>query len=145
MGLTLSTLGCSDAFNAGPLEYVESDALTTDIPGKPNLAGKLTLQAKVRQGLAGLYGENPQRIKVPEGAPLLAGGIYLANYRLDGAGEDARIKRIYRPLPDARPIFHASGRRVRALSPQLPPLSRSLRRRRRTDLPILVSGSPRLS
>jgi mono/diheme cytochrome c family protein len=105
MGLTLSTLGCSDAFNAGPLEYVESDALTKDLAGKANLAGKLALQAKVRQGLAGLYGENPQRIKVPEGAPLLAGGIYLANYRLDGQGEDTRIKRIYRPLPDGSPDF----------------------------------------
>jgi mono/diheme cytochrome c family protein len=105
MGLTLSTLGCTDAFNAGPLEYVESDALTKDLPGKANLAGKPVLQAKVRQGLASLYGDNPQRIKVPDGAPLLDGGIYLANYRLEGEGEDARIKRIYRPLPDGTPDF----------------------------------------
>jgi mono/diheme cytochrome c family protein len=105
LGLTLSTLGCSDAFNAGPLEYVESEALTTDLPGKANLAGKSALQAKVRQGLAGLFGENPQRIKVPEGAPLLDGGIYLANYRLVGEGEDARPKPIYRPLPDGSPDF----------------------------------------
>jgi mono/diheme cytochrome c family protein len=105
MGLTLSTLGCSDAFNAGPLEYVESDALTKEIPGKANLAGKPVFQAKVRQALANLYGENPQRIKVPDGAPLLDGGIYLANYRLVGEGEDARPKRIYRPLPDGTPDF----------------------------------------
>jgi mono/diheme cytochrome c family protein len=105
MGVTLATLGCSDAFNAGPLEYVESEALTKDIPGKANLAGKLTLQAKVRQGLINLYGENPQRIKVPEGAPLLAGGIYLGNYVLVGAGEESRVKRIYRPLPDGSPDY----------------------------------------
>jgi mono/diheme cytochrome c family protein len=105
LGLTLSTSGCSDAFNAGPLEYVESEALTKDLPGKANLAGKLALQAKVRKGLIGLYGENPQKIKVPEGMPILAGGIYLANYRMEGAGEDVRVKRIYRPLPDGSPDF----------------------------------------
>jgi mono/diheme cytochrome c family protein len=103
LGLTLSTLGCSDVFNAGPLQYVESEALTKDLPGKANLAGKPVLQAKVRQGLAGLFGDNPQRIKVPEGAPLLDGGIYLANYRLVGEGEDARAKLICRDMPDGTP------------------------------------------
>jgi mono/diheme cytochrome c family protein len=105
MGLTLSTLGCSDAFNAGPLKYVERDALTKELPGKANLAAKPALQAEVRQALASLYGENPQRINVPDGAPLLDGGIYLANYRLVGEGENARPKRIYRPLPDGTPDF----------------------------------------
>jgi len=105
MGLTLSTLGCSDRFNAGPLEYVESDALTKDLPGKANLFGKPELQAKVRQGLVDLYGKDPQDIKVPEGAPLLDGGIYLANYRREGEGKDAPKKRIYRPLPDGTPDF----------------------------------------
>jgi mono/diheme cytochrome c family protein len=105
MGLAVSSIGCSDAFNTGPIEYIEADALTRDLPGKANLAGKPALQAKVRQGLAMLYGENPQQIKVPDGAPLLAGGIYLANYRQEGEGEDIRIKRIFRPLPDGSPDF----------------------------------------
>jgi mono/diheme cytochrome c family protein len=105
LGLVLSTSGCSDAFNAGPIEYVESDALTKDLAGKANLAGKPALQAKVRQGLIKLYGENPKRITVPEGAPLLEGGIYLANYRAEGASKDSPFKRIYRPMPDGTPDF----------------------------------------
>ena len=46
--LTLSLTGCSDAFNAGPLEYVENEALTKEVKGKANLA-KPVLQDKVRK------------------------------------------------------------------------------------------------
>ena len=146
MGLALSTLGCSDAFNAGPLEYVESEALTKDIPGKANLAGKPTLQAKVRQGLISLFGENPQRIKVPEGAPLLAGGIYLANYRPGRRGrgrpDQANLSSPTRRFPR---FLASSGGGLRDLPPELPPLPRRIRCRRRTDRPVLVSSAPRLS
>ena len=72
--------------------YVENDALTKEIKGKSNLAGKLKLQDKVRIALARLYGESPTKIKVPEGmGGLVAGGYRLANYRQVGEGANARI------------------------------------------------------
>jgi mono/diheme cytochrome c family protein len=100
IGLAVSAEGCSDSFNTGPIQYVEAEALTKDIPGKANLAGKTALQAKVREALATLYGESPEKIKVPEGAPLTEGGIYLASYVQEGEGEYAKISRIYRAAPD---------------------------------------------
>ncbi len=105
MGLTLPTLGCSDAFNAGPLEYVESEALTKDIPGKANLAGKPMLQAKVRQGLINLFGENPQRIKVPEGRPTACGRDLLGELSPGrrGRGRPDQAESIV-PFLTARPI-----------------------------------------
>jgi mono/diheme cytochrome c family protein len=99
-----SSSGCSDSFNAGPLAYVDNEALTKDT-GKTNLAGKLVLQAKVRAGLARLFGTSPQHIRVPEGSGLPSGGIYLANYMQEGEGESAMIKRIYRPLVDGSPDY----------------------------------------
>ena len=73
--------GCSDRFLAGPMHYVESDALTKDIKGKTNLAGKPKLQDKVRMALAKLFGDSPAD-PVPEGMGVLLdrGGAYLANY-----------------------------------------------------------------
>jgi len=86
--------GCSDRFLAGPLQYVESPTLTQDIKGKPNLADRPRLQDKVRKSLVRLYGESPQRIRVPEGlGELMAGGLRLANYRQSGEGPGARISR----------------------------------------------------
>jgi mono/diheme cytochrome c family protein len=87
--------GCSDRFLAGPLRYEESDALTKDLKGKTNLAGKTRLQDKVRNGLANLFGENPKKIKVPDGMGVLltGGGARLANYQLVGEGANAKIKR----------------------------------------------------
>jgi mono/diheme cytochrome c family protein len=92
--LAIATAGCSDAFNAGPLRYVEADALTKDLGNKANLHGKPNLQNKVRQALAQLYGPNPQEIHVPEGSGLTNGGIYLANLVREGSGEGATTKRI---------------------------------------------------
>ncbi len=102
-GLVLTSSGCSDTFNAGPLEYVSAVTLTQDVPGKTNLAGKQPLQDKVRAALAGLFGDSPQRIRVPEGSGLPGGGIYLASYKLEGDGANARRKRIYRPRADGTP------------------------------------------
>jgi mono/diheme cytochrome c family protein len=93
-GLAIATSGCSDAINAGPLQYVEAEALTKDLGAKANLHGKPNLQNKVRQGLANLYGPDPQHIQVPAGSPLINGGIYLANKIRDGEGEGAPVKRI---------------------------------------------------
>ena len=59
--LAISTAGCSDALNAGPLEYVDNAALTKDLgPNKANLADKPNLQKAVRDALAELYGPTPQ-------------------------------------------------------------------------------------
>jgi mono/diheme cytochrome c family protein len=93
--LALPLYGCSDALNAGPLEYVANDALTKDVEGKPNLAGKPAFQQKVRAALTRLFGESPQRIKVPEGSGLPEGGLYLASYMQEGEGPSARYVRLY--------------------------------------------------
>ena len=81
--LTLTVTGCSDAWNAGPMQYVESESLTKDV-GKANLAGKPALQDKVRKGLASLFGDSPQQIRVPEGSGLTSGGLYLGNLLQEG-------------------------------------------------------------
>jgi mono/diheme cytochrome c family protein len=93
--ILLSAPGCSDRFLAGPLHYEESEALTKDLKGKSNLAGKARLQDKVRKALSDLYGDNPRSIKVPEGMGTLltGGGARLANYQLVGEGVDAKPKR----------------------------------------------------
>src|SRR3954453_7448940 len=76
--------------------YEENDALTKEVKGKSNLAGKPKLQDKVRIALARLYGDSPTRIKVPEGmgALLTKGGAYLGNYLQQGEGAGARIRPI---------------------------------------------------
>jgi mono/diheme cytochrome c family protein len=78
--------GCSDRFLAGPLQYIDNEALTKDLKGRNNLAGKPRLQDKVRTGLAKLFGDNPQKIIVPEGMGFLltAAGARLANYQQVG-------------------------------------------------------------
>jgi len=93
--LTLSLTGCSDAFNAGPLQYVDNEALTKDVKGKANLAGKPALQARVREALAQQFGDSPQWIKVPEGSGLREGGLYLATYMQKGEGPQAEFYRLY--------------------------------------------------
>ena len=80
LSLIMTVTGCTDSFLAGPIAYTESKALTQEVKGKPNLAGKPNLQQKVRAALAQIFGDNPQSIKVPEGSGLPNGGIRLANY-----------------------------------------------------------------
>jgi mono/diheme cytochrome c family protein len=92
--LAMVASGCSDAINAGPLQYVEADALTKDLGNKANLHDKPNLQNKVRKALADLYGPDPQHISVPAGSPLINGGIYLASRKLVGEGAGAVTKRI---------------------------------------------------
>jgi mono/diheme cytochrome c family protein len=101
--LTLTVTGCSDAWNAGSMEYVESDSLTKDV-GKANLAGKPVLQDKVRKGLASLFGDSPQHIRVPEGSGLTAGGLYLGNLLQEGEGADAKIYTIYDSRTVSAPV-----------------------------------------
>lgn len=105
--LAIATAGCSDSFNAGPLQYVEADALTKDLGNKTNLHGKPKLQAKVRQALVQLYGPDPQKIRVPVGAPLLYGGRYLANHIKEGEGDNVPVRRVFQGEdlndPDLKP------------------------------------------
>ena len=100
--------GCSDSFNAGPLQYVEADALTKDLGTKTNLHDKFKLQAKVRQALVQLYGPDPQHMRVPVGAPLLYGGRYLANHIQEGEGANATVG----------PAFQGEDRNDPNLKPQ---------------------------
>jgi mono/diheme cytochrome c family protein len=93
--ITLTVTGCSDAWNAGPLQYVDNDALTHDLKDKANLAGKPVLQDAVRKSLARLFGEAPNRIRVPEGSGLVEGGLLLGNYIQEGDGSSAKLYPLY--------------------------------------------------
>jgi mono/diheme cytochrome c family protein len=104
--LAIVTSGCSDAINAGPLQYVEAPALTQDLgPTQGNLKDKPKLQEKVHKALEDLYGPDPQHIRIPQGMPLTIGGIYLANYQVVGEGDGAKTKPIFQGerLEDATP------------------------------------------
>jgi len=107
--LALSLSGCSDAFNAGRLEYVESEALTKDVKGKANLAASPVLRTKVRKALATLYGDSPQHIKVPPGTGLPVGGLYLASYVQEGEGAQAKYLRLYEDKAINSPTRVARG------------------------------------
>jgi mono/diheme cytochrome c family protein len=104
VGLALGLTGCSDAFNAGPLRYVESPRLATELKERPKL------QTKIRGGLATLYGNQPQDIRVPSGSGLRLGGIYLANFAL----VDEKGSRVVVPIRNS--VLDTSGKSV--TSPQ---------------------------
>jgi mono/diheme cytochrome c family protein len=94
--LAIVTSGCSDAINAGPIQYVEAPALTLDLgPTQGNLKDKPKLQEKVRKALEDLYGPDPQHIRIPQGMPITNGGVYLANYKVEGEGDKAKEKPIF--------------------------------------------------
>lgn len=96
VSLALSLSGCSDAFFAGELEYVENEALTKELKGgKANLAKSPILQEKVRKALKRLYGDSPQHIKVPAGSGLPLGGLYLASHMQVGEGAQVKYARLY--------------------------------------------------
>jgi len=116
--LALPLSGCSDALNAGRLEYVDNEALTKPVEGKSNLAGKPVLQAGVRRALARLFGDSPQWIKVPEGSGLTLGGLYLATYMQKGEGPQAKLYRLYQdPLTNAPSEFSGSDHPDARLQP----------------------------
>ncbi|MGE3817808.1 MAG: cytochrome c [Isosphaeraceae bacterium] len=97
--LSLALTGCSDSFFSGPLTYVESDRLAIDLKDKPQLA------EQVRQGLADLYGPNPQHVKVPVGSGLPGGGVRLANYLDTGGGDFTQFKPIkVQNYTDGQPV-----------------------------------------
>ena len=106
LGLFFSVAGCSDSYLAGPIVYTESKAITQEVKGKPNLAGKPKLQQKVRDALAKVYGDSPQVIKVPEGSGLPNGGLRLANYIQTDKG---RIPNLTRETPDGEATQQEGG------------------------------------
>ena len=71
--------GCAGEFEAYPLSYSKSK-LVTEIKDPEK-------QSAVVRALAELYGPTPREIKVPEGLGLRNGGIYLANYLINGEGD----------------------------------------------------------
>jgi mono/diheme cytochrome c family protein len=104
-GLALGLAGCGDAFNAGPLRYVESPRLAADLKERPKL------QAKVKKALVELYGNDPRDIRVPPGTGLRRGGIYLANYVM------VDEKGVKKPKPMVRevPVPDKAGKTHRVL------------------------------
>jgi len=98
--LALPLGGCSDALNAGRLEYVDNEALTKVKP---------VLQPGVRKALARLFGDSPQQIKVPDGSGLTLGGLYLASHMQEGEGPQAKFYRLYQdPLTNVPSKFSGS-------------------------------------
>ncbi|GAC1475927.1 MAG: hypothetical protein NVSMB9_29380 [Isosphaeraceae bacterium] len=84
--LTVLLSGCGDQFHAGPMSYVVSEKLAVDLKDKPEL------QKGVKGALASLFGASPSEIKVPEGAGLPGGGIYLGSHLEVAPGKIKRIK-----------------------------------------------------
>ncbi len=82
---TVSLAGCGEMFDPGPLEYVDSPSLQTELKDKP------TMQAAVRKALGNLFGPEPREIHVPVGSGLPMGGARLASHRHfdDGAKPQA--------------------------------------------------------
>ena len=144
--LAIATAGCSDAFNAGPLQYVEAEALTKDLGNKANLHGKPKLQAKVRKALAQLYGPIPSTSASRRARRCSSAGVYLANYVQGGRGRrtPTRSSGSTRARTSIDPEPQAAGRRLRDLPPQLPALPRRLRGRRRPDRAVPLSPPARL-
>jgi mono/diheme cytochrome c family protein len=110
----LTLAGCGDAFNPGPLQYEETEALTRELADKTkaNLAGKPKLQEGVRKGLAKLFGPTPQEIHVPPGSGFASGGIQLANLVVNGKAPNSPPQQIYinrGPGKDQKPERQEGG------------------------------------
>lgn len=102
-----ATAGCSDAMNAGPVGFVSHERLTGE-----EFAAKPTLKLAVAKATADLYGESPNRLKVPPGSGLPAGGRYLGNYtwaRYDeqAPGDPKRVA--YTPSGDSAAAVPVEG------------------------------------
>lgn len=87
----LALSGCGD-FNAGPIEYKEHERLSTDLKDKPNL------RAAIQKNLSDLFGESPQRIRVPNNSGLREGGRYLAGYVEEQEGVNKPVAYMDRDL-----------------------------------------------
>jgi mono/diheme cytochrome c family protein len=102
--------GCSDAMNAGDLEYIESPAMTQDLgPTQGNLKDKPRLREKVRASLQDLYGSNPRSIRIPKGMPLTGGGVLLASHMAQGKEPGLTPILQVATAPDSPPSPQAGG------------------------------------
>lgn len=100
---TLALAGCGDDFHAGPISYARSDQLAKQLPDKPRL------RAAVTQAVNELYGSSPKQPRVPQGAPLPGGGIYLANhFRIEG-NEGRRERPKYHSSADGQDVLLEGG------------------------------------
>ena len=88
----LALSGCGGLLDPGPLSYVESPRLKTDLQGRE------PMQEKVRTALAKLFGPDPREIHVPAGAGLPLAGLRLASHRHE---EDGTLSRTILQFPDS--------------------------------------------
>src|SRR5579872_5311541 len=72
---TFTLAGCGEMFDPGPLEYVDSPRLQSELKDKP------AMQASVRKALGNLFGPEPREIHVPVGSGLPMAAARLANFR----------------------------------------------------------------
>ncbi|HEX8203268.1 MAG TPA: cytochrome c, partial [Isosphaeraceae bacterium] len=97
---TLGLAGCGDAFNAGPISFVPADRLNGE-----EFATKPKLRQKVIALTNELFGESPRRPRVPAGAGLPHGGIYLGNRVEIGDAKARRVAAIaYVPAGRKAPV-----------------------------------------
>lgn len=102
IGLVVS--GCGESFHAGPMSYVESERLATELKDPK-------LQAAVREGLDNLYGSDPRYIKVPKDSGFFhQGGILLASH-IDDNGKKGKAIARQKKLGGV-PEFSADGKPV---------------------------------
>lgn len=104
----LVAAGCGDGFSSGPITYVRSEKLTTDLAGKP------AVQATVVEILDETFGASPREMKAPEGAPLVDGGRLLGTHVIDlsevgEGGPTPAAKRISRRDPGTGEFSEQAG------------------------------------
>jgi mono/diheme cytochrome c family protein len=81
VGLAVGT-GCSDDLNSGPIPFTPNEQ------GAKLLGARPRTRAAIAKSLNDLFGASPRAMRVPKGAPLPYGGIYLANHVVPpGAGK----------------------------------------------------------
>lgn len=103
--LPLVLTGCGDLLGPGPMSYVISPDLQTKLGDKPGMTPEERTKAeesrkKVREELVNQFGPDPQHIKVPKGAGLPGGGIYLASHLEEEPGKVKRIQQAQVAHPD---------------------------------------------
>ena len=137
--LAIATPGCSDALNAGPLQYVDSRCPDAGPGGQAHLADKPRLQAAVRQGARRALRPAPGD-PGPQGVPcpMAASTSPITSW---GRGANAEIERI--PGQAGRSGPQAAGGGY-ASSAQLPALSR-VSGPATADLAVPLPDTPRLS
>ena len=92
VSLSISLTGCSDAFNAGPLEYVESEALTKEVKGeKPISRRARSCRRRFARPSRASTATRRSTSRCLPGSGLPAGGLYLASYRPGGRRGQSQV------------------------------------------------------